>query len=373
MYEGPIVDSCVHHHWASQEELMEYMPTDTARFLGRRGQFAGQRGLVPLLPMKGYYNPLGEKLADAVPPSGGPPGSDVETLTEHVLGGVRESRAILAYDAGALAPALNHPYLALEACRAANDWCVDRWLGEDSRLFGLVLAPSHLPEIAADEIRRAGAHSRMVGVLLCANGLGKPFGHPAYHAIYAAADEVGLPIVLHAGGDDTVDVLTHATASGEPLTFAEYHILMSQPLMTHIVSMMGQGVFTRHPGLKVLVAGAGAAWIAHLMARFDLEYKALRIHNPWMRRLPTEYLRDNIRVTTQPLDRAPSVDALAAYLAPAGQPERFLCFASGYPNWDATTPAEVAEALPPEWWADVFRNNALELFRWPEIDYAEEA
>jgi predicted TIM-barrel fold metal-dependent hydrolase len=364
MYEGPIFDACAHHHWASQEELMDYMPANSARLLGRRGDFVGQRGLMPLLPMKGYYNPLGDKLAGAMPSAGGPAGSDFDTLVEHVLHGARDARVVLAYDAGALAPALNHPYLALDACRAANDWSIERWISRDDRLHGLVLAPSHIPELAAAEIRRAGQNPRMVGVLLCANGLGKPFGHPAYHPIYAAADEMGLPVVLQAGGDDTVDVLTHTSASGEPLTHAEYHILLHQPLMTHTVSLMGQGVFTKHPGLKVLLAGAGAIWIHHLIARFDLEYKALRLHNPWMKRLPSEYLRDNIRLTTQPLDRAPSMDALVAVLSAAGEPQEYLCFASGYPNWDATTAAEVSEAIPSEWWSGVFYENAQKLFRW---------
>ena len=51
------------------------------------------------------------------------------------------------------------------------------------------------------EIRRAGAHERMVGIALGANGLGLPFGHPAYHPIYEAASEMKLPILIQVGLD----------------------------------------------------------------------------------------------------------------------------------------------------------------------------
>jgi len=79
------------------------------------------------------------------------------------------------------------------------------------------------------------------------NGLGKPFGHPVYHPIYAAAAEASLPVAIHLGGDAVPDTLTHPTAGGLPSTYAEFRVVGAQALMTHLVSLIGQGVFELFP------------------------------------------------------------------------------------------------------------------------------
>ena len=113
-------------------------------------------------------------------------------MNEQLLDPFRIERAVLQYGASGFIGALSNPYFATEIARAANDWSIDHWLSrDDSRLYGAVLVATQQPDEAAAEVRRVGAHPRMAEVLLASSGLGKPFGHPAYHAIYEAAVEMG--------------------------------------------------------------------------------------------------------------------------------------------------------------------------------------
>jgi predicted TIM-barrel fold metal-dependent hydrolase len=249
--------------------------------------------------------------------------------------------------------------------RAVNDWSIDRWLsGQDKRLYGLILVQNQLPEEAAREIRRLGANPRMVGVLMGGNGLGKPFGHPLYHPIYKAAHEFGLPVVIHVGADSPVDTLSEATAGGPAFTYAESHLMAPHPMITHAVSLIGQGLFVMMPELKVLLVGAGVTWVQTVMWRFDNEFKALRREVPWLSEQPSQYFLHNLRVSTYPLDGVPTPAAWSKVLGAQPGLEDMICFASGYPNWDADSAAAVAAKLPPAIHDKLFRENAEKLFRW---------
>jgi predicted TIM-barrel fold metal-dependent hydrolase len=209
-----------------------------------------------------------------------------------------------------------------------------------------------------------GAHPKMVGVLMAGNGLGKPFGHPLYHPIYRAAAAQSLPIVIHAGGDASPNTLSAATAGGPVATYAEHHLLAAQALMTHIVSLIGQGVFAKYPDLQVLVVAGGLTWIPSLVWRFNMEFNALRRDAPWMKGKPEDYFYKNIRVSTYPFDPAPSHNQMSQLLEADPELQGVLCFASGYPNWDTDRPKAVAEWLPHPWVKSVLYQNALTLFRW---------
>jgi len=244
-----------------------------------------------------------------------------------------------------------------------NDWTTEHWLdGGQGRFLAPVLVSNQLPEVAAEEVRRVGGRPGMVAVLLGANGLDKPFGHPVYHPIYAAAADLGLVLLLVCGANAMPEQLSATSAGGEPATYAEYDALAGQAAMTHVVSFIAQGVFERFPGLKLLVVGCGVTWIAPLLWRFDSEYKGLRREAPWMTRSPSEYFVDHVRVGTGPLEQAPSDDALRSYLAAFDGMEQVLCFASGYPRRGHDRPDAVLDRLPPAWRDRVAGGNAGALF-----------
>jgi predicted TIM-barrel fold metal-dependent hydrolase len=357
-YTGPVIDVDVHHSFGSPGELLGYLPANWRRLLERSG-------MSPMPVLKGFPAPGGYRRMDTYPADGRPPGADYELIRAQVLDPLRVERAILSYNVGYEAYHEN-PYLGAALASASNDWSVERWLsGLDDRLYGGVLVGTQLPDEAAAEIRRVGAHPRLVEVLLVDGGLGPPFGHPIYHPIYAAAAELELPVVVHFGSNITA-ALPAFCAGGAPQTALEYYPLLNQAAMHHATSLITHGVFERWPQLQVVFLECGCNWIPWLFSALDAQYPVLREESPWVRRLPSEYLRSNMTFGSQPVEAASEPRRLIDLLATIPDVQERLVFSTDYPHWDMDETDFVARHLPAEWRAPVFYENARRLYRWPD-------
>jgi uncharacterized protein len=370
-FQGPIIDACVHHEWSSQTELTEYLPAEWREYVGRPDSLPGGVGMMPVVPRMAYESPMGDYVPQEQPSlrhgdsAGLVPGADLELISRSVIRATHPDRAILSYGSGMAIAGHPNQYLALELVKAANRWTLDRWLTRGKGgFFGLVLAPPPHPEAAAREVTQAGQHAGMVGVLMAANNVGKPFGHSVYHPIYTAAAGLGLPIVIHSDVA-TADSVVQSAGGGQPATYAEYRMFQCQALMTHAVSLIAQGVLEKFPGLKVVLSGAGVTWVTTFLWRLDNDYLALRREVPWMKTMPSEYFRDRFRILTHPFAEGPSKGAEIQLLSSVQGIEDMLCFGSGYPRWDADDAADVAVSLPEDWRSKVMQANAAATFRWP--------
>ncbi len=370
MYRGPIIDSDVHHTWRSDEEIIEYLPKRWREFVFLPGD--GRRNSIHPSGLS-YPHPRGvNKRLDTYPPAGGPPGSDYATLRKQLLDPFRIEAAILDFDVGMNA-ALTNPYFAHAVVQAINDWTVDCWLDgiDDPRVYGAVLVPSQLPDEAAKEIRRVGKHPKIAEALLTWNGLGKPFGHPLYHPIYDACQEMGLPVAIHGQGGEVSGGVAATAAGGNPNSRLEFHTLLLQPTMHHLASFLVHGVFEKFPRLKLLIIETGVVWVPWLMWSLDRHYRLLRHESDLIRRLPSEYFREHVRLTTQPLEVTPHADQLLELLESFGGMEDILCFASDYPHWDADSPKYISSRLPQSWLPKVYYENARELYGLSSVITAE--
>jgi uncharacterized protein len=213
------------------------------------------------------------------------------------------------------------------------------------------------------EIERHAGDSRMVQIVMAGNGVGQPLGHPLLHPIYQAAADHDLPVAVHAFG--AAGIMPPCSASGDPSYYIEYHTHGLQGMMTTFTSFVTQGVFEKFPDLKLVLLEAGAAWIPGFLWRFDNAYRRLRIETPWVRRTPSEYFHERVRLSTQPLESPADGRELIATLEAYGA-EDLLLFASDYPHWDADDADYVAARLPEAWHAKVFHDNAAALYGWDD-------
>jgi predicted TIM-barrel fold metal-dependent hydrolase len=372
-----IIDACAFHEWGGPKTLLPYLTEDWARLVERSGDQMG-----PMLvtsawrnvhPQEGQLVGSGGKIVNPTGDGtngsqlrGQGPGAGAEQLAEELFADGRRARVVLGYHDGLLATAGPLPYLARQIVRAVNDWTVEEWLEKDARLYGQVLVLTAIPSEAAAEIRRVGTHERMVAVALGANGLGHPFGHPAYDPIYEAAAELGLPLVLQAGSDSATDLATFPVALSLPATYAEYDIHGAQAPMSHLASMIMDGVFARFPSLRVLLVGGGGAWVPWCLWRLDYFSKMMRrVDTPWLDAAPSEYFCRHVRLSTYSLEAPRQPERLAQVLETVPGIESMLIYAGGRPRRDAEEPDEIAARLPESWHAGVFRENAEEFFRWP--------
>jgi predicted TIM-barrel fold metal-dependent hydrolase len=358
MYTGPVIDCDIHHDWPSADALLPYFSDGWRDYITRSGTMR----MISPAPTALIPNPGGIIREEAYPPDGTMPGSSYELLRDQLLDPSRIAAGVLSFGLGAFVGAIPNPYLATEIARVANDWSIDNWLsGQDDRLYGAVLVPTQLPEDGAKEIRRIGDHPRIIQALMVSNGIGKPFGHPLFHPIYEAAAEMDLPIGIHVGGEAFGGQNISPIGSGVPSLYLEHHTLVPQGIMAHLVSFIVHGVFEKFPTLKLLLIECGVAWIPGVIWRFDMDYKGLRRETPWLKRHPSEYFHDHVRVTTQPLELAPKKEHLVNLLRGIGG-EDVLCFSSDYPHWDTDEADYVAQQLPREWLPKIMFENAAELF-----------
>jgi len=155
------------------------------------------------------------------------------------------------------------------------------------------------------------------------------------------------------------------TGTGYPSYYLEWHTLLPTTAMSHLVSLVVNGVFERLPELQVVMIEAGAAWLPPLLWRLDANWKALRSETPWVKRLPSETVSEHLRFTTQPLEQPASGRHLVETLRHVDGMDRMLMFATDYPHWDFDTPRLVERRLPAEWRESVMSENARALYRLP--------
>jgi uncharacterized protein len=364
MAAQPVIDTCIHHRWATQAEVMEYLPQawrHWSEFQGRidPGTISAMHWR-QIAPNVRYPNPTGEDLPDAA-------ADDADGLAEYLFDDAGASKALLVHDRAMLSPGLANPRFASVVVRALNQWTIEQWLDRDPRLFGAVLVASQQPDDAVAEIRRVGSHPQIAAVLLAANTMGKMFGHPHYHPIYEAAAEHELPVIIHRGGDSLMDQASPPTAGALPLTYAEYSALSAGPLASHVTNLISSGVFEAYPSLRIHVVG-GVSWVPGLLYRMEIGWRAFRREVPWVKDSPREYFRRHFRISTYGLEHASrpgTIERLVRAFPPFAD---LVCFGSGYPSRDTTSVADVARVFPPEWESGILTDNAEAWFRWAGVE-----
>lgn len=342
-----IVDCDVHPHFRSGiGDLMPYLPAGWRRRLGVGQDQAWSREVYASrfsLPHNVMYiNPVGAMRRDSFSPDGAVPASDPALVQRQLLDEWRIDRAVLVGGNVLGLGALPDPDLAAAIASAYNDWLCERWLAFDTRFRGaIVVAPQDSVQ-AAVEIERAGDRPGVVAVFLPLTNI--LIGERHYYPIYEAAVRHGLPVMLHPNSVDGVFAKGPQLAGGVFTYYTEWHSALTQVFQSSVISLVCQGVFERHPDLRVLVAEGGFAWLPDLIWRLDKDWRALRDELPWLRRRPSEYVIEHIRFTTQPIPEPERPEHLRA-ICEIIHGDGTLLFSSDYPHWDFDNPLRSLDAL----------------------------
>jgi predicted TIM-barrel fold metal-dependent hydrolase len=313
------------------------------------------------LPPSRFPHPNGTLRPDAIPPSGGPPGSDPAHMRADLLDRHGADAAILLPIQAASVNWWANPTEAIGLASAFNDYFVDQWVDFDPRYrLNMVVAPQD-PAAAAEEIRRLAGTPGIAGVWL--PFLDTLLGDRYYYPIYDAALECGLPIVLHPNGSEGMYQGTPTFAGGVPTTFAERFVDFPQLAQGNLTSIVFQGVLEKFSGLRFVFSEWGWSWLPQLLWRMDATWKATRIEVPWVRRAPSDYVRESIRFTTQPVDEPPRQHETLALIAELMHAQDVLMFSSDYPHWDSDDVTRVVRVMPETMRDAIFFETALSTFR----------
>jgi predicted TIM-barrel fold metal-dependent hydrolase len=358
-YTGPRIDLDVHHTWRSPRELLPYLPQRWRQVVEQ-----GQVGLKPAI----YHHPAARGIyarMDAIPDSGGPAGSSLEMMQAQLLDRYNIQHAVVSFNVGFEAGVTN-VLLATELARAANRWSIERWLsGQDERLYGAVLIPTQDIDAAATELRIVGQHDRMVEALLILNGVGKPYGHPLYHPIFQAACDLDMAVGIHTGGETTIHgAATHIAAGGPPLTRFQRHVVMGQPIQHYLLSMIVYGVFDKYPGLRLILKEPGVGWLPSFMWEIDAHRDQLESEGVFLKRWPSDYIRNHVWISSQPLEEPSRPRDLTDLLSTFDWLEDRICFSSDYPHHDTDDADYIGRRIPRSWWDKFFHDNAAAAYGW---------
>lgn len=344
-----VIDCDIHNTPPNEQALYPYLPQRWRRYHELFGMRDFSGGRYP------RANPMAAR-RDAWPPSGGPPGSDLAFLREQLLDA-------WGIEYGILNPLIQaHCQLHLEygaaMARAINDWMIAEWLEPEPRLRASICVSPYDADLAAQEIDRLGSDPRFVQVLFAAR-TSEPLGRRRFWKIYEAAQRHDLPVGVHFGSAGGVPI----TGAGWPSYYIEDHCGMPQTFQAHLTSLVCEGVFEHFPGLKFVAIEGGFAWLPALMWRLDRSWRRLREEVPHLRRAPSEYLREHLWLTTQPMEEPARPEHFHQLLEHLDMTDR-LMFATDYPHWDFDAPDQALPVkLPVEVERKIMAENARALFR----------
>ncbi|HYM68133.1 MAG TPA: amidohydrolase family protein [bacterium] len=348
----PIIDCDVHNRFKdrSMSELMPYLPRVYREDVKQWGIN---------MPGGGYLNGGDRGYRADSWPKEGYAGSSIELVREQLLDKYNvEYAVLLGQELRPLGTLPDADYAAALA-HAYNEFVIEHWLAADARLRGaMLIATQDVPQ-AVKEIERIGPHPGIVEVLV-ANGARLPYGNRYYHPIFEACEALGLPFALHTGSEGT-GINGQPSVAGYGSYYVENRQVRPQGYMTHLASLIFEGVFEKFPKLRVVFIEGGYAWLAPFLWRLDADYRGLRDQTPWVRKPPSEYVWEHVRFTSQPLEEPDQPSHLLEVFT-WNRAERTLMFASDYPHWDFDSPADAFPRLAADLQRRIFHDTAAELY-----------
>ena len=203
-------------------------------------------------------------------------------------------------------PHQHHPVLKNAVLEAGNSYMLDHFVDEGI-LTALSLSKWDV-EFALEELDRWGEESGVVGAYSWYDPR-EPWGHTKFDPIFEKLESLGLPLLLHGS---LAFWPQHSYVGDNMLTWTEV-LGFDWPIhtMVNAINMIMSGVFDRYPDLNVVFQEGGHWWIPFARYRMDEFYemhpedvqitpRKFEDGERYLERSPSEYLRENVYVCTQP-------------------------------------------------------------------------
>jgi predicted TIM-barrel fold metal-dependent hydrolase len=352
-----IVDTDVHPLPVSGEVLKSYAPAEWKDRLWPTGNAVS--------PVPHFYDtPDSYKTnslrVDAAPPGGGVAGSDPDFAAKQLLVDAGVSIAMLEPMCDAQLPEAEHVLKGTH-----NDWLADVWLGDNNwhgRWRGAISVTAQDPHAAAREIERWAGHPYMAEVLMTPQTRGIPFGSPHFDPLYEAAARNSLPVATHLMGQTPFELIP-VYPVGNPAHWHDFFASWPLLYVSHLMSLVFDGAFDRHPDLRVVFVEGGFTWAMPAMSRMDRIWEHRKADLPHVRRKPSEYVREHVRFTTQPLEDV-NVEMYRDYIEMMDLGDNIM-FSTDYPHWSYDSPDWAIRRFPADQRERIMRGNATALYGLP--------
>lgn len=187
---------------------------------------------------------------------------------------------------------LKDPDLELACVQAYNDWLVEEWAGVSPRFVPQCIAPL-APVEAAKEIARAVAKGHRGVVFPAVPMMLREVPHinePDYDPIWAACQDLGVPVCFHAGASKGIQMPPYEgfspglTAAMEALTRPVSSVLV-------VANFLFSRILSRFPKLRVVFAETSLGWGAYELELADHQFERQRLHTEGYELTPSQLFR----------------------------------------------------------------------------------
>jgi 5-carboxyvanillate decarboxylase len=195
---------------------------------------------------------------------------------------------------------------AVSFAAVSNDHVAEAIRKHPTRFAGLAMVAPQDPPAAAKEMERGVKKLGLKGAVINSHTRGEFLNDKKYWQIFEAAEALDVPIYVHPSGPPPAMVQPFIERG---LDGAIYGFAVECGL--HLLTIITSGVFDRFPKLQMVFGHLGEGmpfWIPRLdyMHRAQVNSKRYEVLQPLKRKV-SDYLRENIYITTSGMCWAPAV------------------------------------------------------------------
>lgn len=181
--------------------------------------------------------------------------------------------------------------LAIRLSREANDWIGEASRRYPTRFAGFATLPTPEPAKAVEELTRPVEELGLKGGLINGHTHGVYLDDKRFEPLLARFARLGVPLYIHPANAPKPVMDTYFDSYPELAGPGWGWAITTR---AHVLRLMANGVFDRHPDLKVII-GHMRELIKFHLKRVD---RALRWGGERMERSTSDYMRDNVFFTT---------------------------------------------------------------------------
>ena len=207
---------------------------------------------------------------------------------------------------------------------SSNDEVAEAIRKYPSRFAGLAAAAPQDSKAAAKEIERGISKLGLKGVIINSHTRGEFLDDPKFWDIFEAAEALNVPIYLHPQTPPPAMIAPYVERGLESAILG-----FGAEAGLHALAIIRSGAFDRFPKLKIVLGHGGEAlpfWLSRLDFMNRSARPNLRNGAAMLNRKPSEYMKENIYVTTSGMAWSPVITFLQSVLGT----ERVL-YAMDYP------------------------------------------
>lgn len=285
--------------------------------------------------------------------------ADSETVRS--LEDIKKGKNLIEWDKAIATPtqnlylgAVHHDDLAVGLATAYNNWLLDTIIDPDEGIYGAAVVAPQKPVKAAEEVDRRADENGIVAVMIPSGSVDPTLGNEKYYPLYDACEQAGLPIKMHNAGGT---MMTRFPSTWKSMNralpvHATSHNIMHQ---TNLADMLTQGVPERFPDLEFVIQESGLGWYPYFMRRMDHDYMGAKWDAPMLDKMPSEYLKDQFYLTSQPVEGLDDPQYLNQ-ITRLFEGEENLMFSSDYPHFDFDNTGELLKILRSEFTNEEIQN-----------------